>query len=58
MLLPILTGGRKLRNFEKIDGSWASTANPSFLKKKKKKKKKKLKQMPFLRQEYGKYKDC
>ena len=57
MLLPILTGGRKLRNFEKIDGSWDSAAYPSFVKKKKKKKKK-LKQMPFLRQEYGKYKDC
>ena len=41
MLLPILTGGRKLRNFEKIDGSWDSTAYPSFVKKKKKKKKKK-----------------
>ena len=39
MLLPILTGGRKLRNFEKIDGSWDSTAYPSFVKKKKKKKK-------------------
>ena len=39
MLLPILTGGRKLRNFEKIDGSWDSTVYLSCVKKKKKKKK-------------------
>ena len=52
MLLPILTGGRKLRNSEKIEGSWDSTVYPSF------EKKYKLKQMAFLRQEYGKYKDC
>ena len=39
MLLPILTGGRKLRNFEKIDGSWDSTVYLSRVKKKTTKKK-------------------
>ena len=37
MLLPILTGGGKLRNFEKIDGSWDSTVYLSCVKKKLKK---------------------
>ena len=35
MLLPILTGGRKLKNFEKINGSWDSTVYLSCVKKKK-----------------------